>query len=133
MQLLREFLLDMEQNDEVINIGKALVESTKNDDLRFDAHRIMAMAYKAKGEYQAVRDSIEKIPEIYFTKLEVAAKLLEGEVFKGEEDMLIWISDDENRLPVYFEAPLLVGAAAGRMSGYDGLKYPFTSLIKKKR
>ena len=63
--------------------------------------------------------------------IKFAAKLLEGEVFKGEEDMMIWISDDENRLPVYFEAPLLVGAAAGRMSGYSGLKYPFTSLVKK--
>lgn len=62
-----------------------------------------------------------------------AAKLLEGEVFKGEEDMNIWISDDENRLPVYFEAPLLVGAAAGRMVGYSGLKYPFSSLVKTKR
>lgn len=61
--------------------------------------------------------------------IKFAAKLLEGEVFKGEEDMMIWISDDENRLPVYFEAPLLVGAAAGRMSGYSGLKYPFTSLV----
>ena len=60
-----------------------------------------------------------------------AAKLLEGEVFKGEEDMTIWVSDDENRLPVYFEAPLRVGVAAGRMSGYGGLKSPFTSLVKK--
>lgn len=60
-----------------------------------------------------------------------AAKLLEGEVFKGEEDMTIWVSDDENRLPVYFEAPLRVGVAAGRMSGYEGLKSPFTSLVKK--
>ena len=59
-----------------------------------------------------------------------AAKLLEGEVFKGEEDMTIWVSDDENRLPVYFEAPLRVGVAAGRMSGYGGLKSPFTSLVK---
>lgn len=65
--------------------------------------------------------------------IKFAAKLLEGEVFKGEEDMMIWISDDENRLPVYFEAPLIVGTAAGRMSGYDGLKYPFTSLIRSKR
>ena len=65
--------------------------------------------------------------------IKFAAKLLEGEVFKGEEDMIIWISDDENRLPVYFEAPLRVGVAAGRMSGYDGLKYPFTSLIKSKK
>ena len=60
-----------------------------------------------------------------------AAELLEGEVFKGEEDMTIWVSDDENRLPVYFEAPLRVGVAAGRMSGYGGLKSPFTSLVKK--
>ena len=65
--------------------------------------------------------------------IKFAAKLLAGEVFNGEEDMFIWISDDENRLPVYFEAPLLVGAAAGRMVGYDGLKYPFTSLVKSKR
>lgn len=65
--------------------------------------------------------------------IKFAAKLLEGEVFKGEEDMLIWISDDENRLPVYFEAPLRVGAAAGRMSGCDGLKHPFGSLVTDKR
>ena len=61
-----------------------------------------------------------------------AAKLLEGEVFKGEEDMMIWVTDDDNRLPVYFEAPLLVGKATGRMTGYEGLKHPFTSMVKKK-
>ena len=61
-----------------------------------------------------------------------AAKLLEGEVFKGEEDMTIWVSDDENRLPVYFEAPLRVGVAAGRMSAFDGLKSPFTALVVNK-
>lgn len=61
-----------------------------------------------------------------------AAKLLAGEVFTGEEDMMIWISDDENRVPVYFEAPILVGTASGRMNGYSGLKYPFSALIDKK-
>lgn len=65
--------------------------------------------------------------------IKFAAKLLEGEVFKGEEDMLIWVTDDDNRLPVYFEAPLLVGTATGRMTGYDGLKYPFTSLVETKK
>ena len=65
--------------------------------------------------------------------IKCAAKLLEGEVFKGEEDMLIWISDDENRLPVYFEAPLRVGVAAGRMTGYSGLKHPFTSLVNNRK
>lgn len=59
-----------------------------------------------------------------------AAKLLAGEVFTGEEDMMIWISDDENRVPIYFEAPILVGTASGRMKGWSGLKYPFSALVK---
>ena len=61
-----------------------------------------------------------------------AAKLLAGEVFTGEEDMMIWISDDDNGVPVYFEAPILVGTASGRMSGYSGLKFPFSALIDNK-
>lgn len=65
--------------------------------------------------------------------IKFAAKLLEGEVFKGEEDMLIWVTDDENRLPVYFEAPLLVGVASGRLTGYEGLKHPFTALVETKK
>ena len=63
--------------------------------------------------------------------IKFAAKLLEGEVFKGETDMMIWVSDDDNRLPVYFAAPLLVGTAKGRMASYEGLRHPFTSLITK--
>lgn len=62
--------------------------------------------------------------------IKFAAKLLAGEVFQGDEDMLIWITDDDNRVPVYFEAPLLVGVANGRLSDYSGLKHPFSSLVK---
>ena len=65
--------------------------------------------------------------------IKFAAKLLEGEVFTGEEDMMVWISDDENRIPVYFEAPLLVGNATGRITSVKGLKHPFTSLVQDKR
>ena len=72
-------LSELGKNDEVITIGKALVESTKYDDVRMDTYRIMAEAYKAMGEYELARDAIQHIPEIYFTKLGVAARLLEGE------------------------------------------------------
>ena len=47
--------------------------------------------------------------------------------------MMVWISDDENRIPVYFEAPLLVGNATGRITSVKGLKHPFTSLVQDKR
>ena len=79
LDCLTDVLCELGRNDEVITIGKSLVESTKHDDLRFDAYRSMAEAYKAKGEYQLAKDAIEHIPEIYFTKLSVAAQLLEGE------------------------------------------------------
>ncbi len=72
-------LSELGKHDEVITIGKALVKTTKHDDLRFDAYRIMAESYHAKGEYQSTKDALEHIPEIYFTKLEMAARLLEGE------------------------------------------------------
>ena len=79
LDCLTDVLCELGRNDEVITIGKSLVESTQHDDLRFDAYRSMAEAYKAKGEYQLAKDAIEHIPEIYFTKLGVAAQLLEGE------------------------------------------------------
>lgn len=57
--------------------------------------------------------------------IKFGAKLLEGEVFKGDDDMIIYVSDDMNRLPVFFEAPLLVGRATGKLIGWKGLKHPF--------
>ena len=64
--------------------------------------------------------------------IKFAAKLLAGEVFTGEEDMIIWISDDDNRIPLMFEAPILVGTASGRLAEYSGLKHPFTALVSKR-
>lgn len=68
-----------ERSDEVISICKSLIEGTKADDVRYDACRILAETYREIGEYGLAREAIEQIPEIYFTKLEVAARLLEGE------------------------------------------------------
>ena len=68
-----------ERNEEVISVSKALVESAKHDEVRFDAYRIMAEAYKSQGEYQLAKEAIDHIPELYFTKLEVAAQLLDGD------------------------------------------------------
>ena len=68
-----------ERSAEVIELCKALVEGTRYDDVKYDAYRIMAEAYKASGEYALAKAAIEEIPEIYFTKLQVKAELLDGE------------------------------------------------------
>lgn len=68
-----------ERSREVVELCKALVESTKKDDVKYDALRICAETYKDMGEYALVKSTLEQIPEIYFTRLELEAKLLDGE------------------------------------------------------
>ena len=68
-----------ERSAEVIDICKALIESTRMDEVKYDAYYILAEAYKSVNEYSLAKDAIEHIPEIYFTKLGVAAELLDGE------------------------------------------------------
>ena len=62
-----------------------------------------------------------------------ALSLKKGEVFEGNEDAILWFSDDDNRLPVAFMAPLKVGAMNGRLASYEGLAHDFTALISTKR
>lgn len=66
------------RSKEVIDICITLAESSKNDDVRFDALRILAETYHESGQQDLVKPTLEKIPEIYFTKLELMAKLLES-------------------------------------------------------
>lgn len=65
--------------DEVINLCKTLIESTKDDSVKYDACRILALCYKENGQFDLVKPALEKIPEIYFTKLELMATLLNDE------------------------------------------------------
>ena len=65
--------------DEVITICKSLIESTGDDSVKYDACRILATCYKENGQNDLIKPTLEIIPEIYFTKLELIALLLDGE------------------------------------------------------
>lgn len=68
-----------ERGGEVVSICNALIEITRNDAIKYDAYRILAEAYKARGEYGLAKSALDKLPEMYFTKLQMQALLLEGE------------------------------------------------------
>jgi hypothetical protein len=53
-----------------------------------------------------------------------------GRVFKEEESVTVWISDDDNKLPVRIKASLLVGSIKAELESFKGLKYSFR--IKQK-
>ena len=80
--------------------------------------------YKRK-EVKKVR-GVGKFNTIMFT-----GSLVAGDVFQGGEDLKIWVTDDENRIPVWIESPIIVGTVKARLVGYEGLKHPLKSMIKK--
>lgn len=48
----------------------------------------------------------------------------EGRIFKANDDLNVWISDDANHIPVLAEAKVLVGSIKMELSGYSGLAHP---------
>ena len=54
----------------------------------------------------------------------------EGFSFTDGTIFTIWISDDENKIPLYIESPVRIGSIQAYLSGYKGLKYPLSSKLK---
>jgi hypothetical protein len=54
--------------------------------------------------------------------IKFSALLVEGTIFKGGEDMFIWVTDDANRVPVLVEAKILIGSVKGYLTKMEGLR-----------
>jgi len=48
-----------------------------------------------------------------------------GRVFKEKESVTVWISDDDNRLPIRIKADLAIGSLKADLDAYKGLNNPF--------
>ena len=67
------------RNEEVVTVCKSILEITKLDDVKYDVLRILAETYHEMGQQNLVKPTLEQIPEIYFSKLELSAQLLTGD------------------------------------------------------
>jgi hypothetical protein len=52
-----------------------------------------------------------------------------GRVFKEQESVTVWISDDKNKIPVQIEAELAVGSLVAKLDNFKGLKHPFKIMM----
>ena len=48
-----------------------------------------------------------------------------GRIFKEEESLTLWVSDDYNKIPIRIKATLLVGSLKADLDEYKGLNNPF--------
>lgn len=66
-----------------------------------------------------------------FNAIRIVPLLIEGTIFKGGEKMNIWVTDDNNHLPVRVDSPILVGSIKVDLMGFSNLRNSLTSLISK--
>lgn len=78
----------------------------------------------------AGREVVENTDGKRYRCLKFHAKMVEGTIFKGEEDVSVWVTDDKNKVPIYIEAHIQVGTIKAYMKEMKGLKWPVTSLVK---
>lgn len=51
-----------------------------------------------------------------------------GRVFEEKDALTVWVTADENRIPVRIKAKLLVGSLTADLESFKGLKHPFELL-----
>ncbi len=64
-----------------------------------------------------------------FNTIKFSALLVEGTIFKGGEDLYVWVSDDLNRIPILVEAKILIGSVKATLVGIENQKFPLSSEI----
>ncbi|WNM19521.1 DUF3108 domain-containing protein [Flavobacterium capsici] len=103
-----------------LKVGESIVVDMFFDDETF----------KFKLKYIGKEDLSTKfgtVPSMIFRPL-----VQSGRVFKEEESLTVWISDDDNKLPLRIKASLAVGSLKADLDGFKGLKNPFVIKVKTK-
>ena len=102
-----------------ITPGTELPISFVIDDMTYDIY------YRYIGREEK---KIQKLGR--FKTLKFAVTSVAGDIFTGKEELTIWVTDDDNQIPLLFETPISVGKVSGRLSKYKDIKHPLTSKIK---
>ena len=54
-----------------------------------------------------------------------------GRVFRSSESITLWVSSDENKIPLRLQADLSVGSIVADLDAFKGLKNPFEIVVEK--
>lgn len=94
---------------------------------------VMDMLYDDDGVYQFKLKFLGK--EVVKTKygkvecLKFRPYVQSGRVFKEQESLTLWVSNDLNKIPIRIKADLAVGSIKADLDGYNGLKNQFKIIM----
>ena len=108
--LRNQNLTDLEVGDE-IELKMFIDKEVTNFKLRFLGKEV-------------VKTKFGKVKSLKFKPMVQA-----GRVFKEQESLTIWISDDDNKIPLLIKASLAVGSLRADLDEFKGLAHPFNIIF----
>ena len=97
----------------------------KGDEVALDMF-LDAQVYPFKLRFlgrEVLRTKFGKVNSLVFRPL-----VQSGRIFKEEESVTIWITDDANKIPIKMQASLSVGSLRAELEDYKGLANPFEKI-----
>jgi hypothetical protein len=62
-----------------------------------------------------------------FECIKFSVELVAGFIFKPDNEMFVWVTNDENRVPVLVEAQIRIGSVKAMLKSHSGLKNPMSA------
>jgi hypothetical protein len=81
-------------------------------------------------DVQFIGREVIKVGDYKYRCVKLKPLVREGGLFKHEGDMYLWISDDENRIPMRVETGLVIGAVSIDFVKAKNLKHPMTCRVR---
>jgi hypothetical protein len=104
-----------------LDFSKAYIGQTFPLDIYLD-QTIYTLKFKYLG-VETINTDVGKV-----TCLKLRPQLVVDRVFKDEDDMTIWVSNDANKIPVRVQTDIMIGSLKVDLSSYSGLKNKFSAL-----
>ena len=75
------------------------------------------------------RETIKTRKGVTYDCIKFSVELVEGFIFSKGNEMSVWVTNDENRIPVLVESQIRVGSVKAMIRSYNGLRNPETARI----
>ena len=119
------------------NLRSVELDSFRTGDKASHAPRLLEMVLDDTIrvlKYRYIDREVCKVPRLgEFRTLKFACTIGTTEEFSFTDgsEFFIWISEDENKVPILLESPIRVGSVRAYIREYEGLKYPMSSKVEK--
>lgn len=85
----------------------------------------LKVRYKGRDDNKKIRG------EGRYETILFSPEVIVGDIFKEGTEMNVWVSDDQNKIPLLIESPVSVGSVKAVFKEYRGLRHEMGAKVKK--